>query len=113
MASTSTPRHDEAEDGRAAAIAFVWVLIAFKVITMGLIFWHLRTTESFLILAATFWYWIPIVGFLIAGPVVWRFRLARMRARREQLKRSEWMVEQDELAEDEPKSVRGHGRTRG
>jgi hypothetical protein len=92
MASTSSPPPND-DDGRTAAIGFLWVLIAFKVITMVLIFVHLRTFDSFVILAATFWYWIPIIGFLVAGPIAWRYRLMRMRARREQLRRSEWMVD--------------------
>jgi hypothetical protein len=108
MASTTTPRHsDEEEEGKKAAIAFIWVLVAFKVVTMLMIFWHLRTTTSFLILASTFWYWIPIIGFLIAGPLAWRYRLLRARARRKQLVRSEWMVELDGLPQDEPKRVQG------
>lgn len=90
----SQPRQDD--DGRTAAIAFVWVLIGFKVVTMILIFVHLRTVNSFLVLAATFWYWLPIIAFLIAGPVLFRYRLVRMRARREQLRRAEWMVEPDQ-----------------
>ena len=100
MASTSPPpQHDD--DGRQAAIAFVWVLIAFKVATMALIFVHLRTFDSFVLLAATFWYWIPIIGFLVAGPLLWRYRLLRLRRRRKQLLRSEWSVEPNPAPSDE------------
>jgi uncharacterized membrane protein len=81
-------------------MGFLWVLIAFKVVTMVLIFAHLRTLDSFLILAATFWYWLPIIGFLVAGPLLWRYRLLRMRARREQLRRAEWMIEPDPVPAD-------------
>ena len=101
MASTTLPpRYDEEIDGRKAAFGFLWVLIAFKVVTMALIFFHLRTFNSFLILAATFWYWLPIIGFLVAGPLLWRYRLLRMRARREQLRRAEWMIEPDPVPAD-------------
>lgn len=95
MAAGSPPaRHDE-PDGRQAAIAFLWVLITFKVVTTVLIFVHLRSFDTFMFLAATFWYWIPIIGFLVAGPFLFRYRLLRLRARREQLRRSEWMIEPD------------------
>jgi membrane protein YdbS with pleckstrin-like domain len=94
MASVPSPQRQE-EDGRTAAFAFLWVLIGFKVVTMILIFVHLRSVNSLLILVATFWYWLPIIGFLVAGPLIFRYRLMRMRARREQLRRSEWMVEQE------------------
>lgn len=93
-AESSPPIHDE-HDGRQAAVAFLWVLIAFKVVTTALIFVHLRSFDTFVFLAATFWYWIPIIGFLVAGPFLFRYRLLRLRARREQLRRSEWMVEPD------------------
>ena len=92
MAPISTSGQQD-QDGRSAAIAFVWILIAFKVVTMALIFVHLPTAGSFALLASTFWYWIPIIVFLVAGPVLWRYRLMRVRARREQLRRSEWMIE--------------------
>lgn len=105
MVSLSSPPRQE-DDGRQAAVAFLWVLIAFKVVTMILIFIHLRTFTSFLVLAATFWYWLPIIGFLLAGPVLWRYRLMRMRARREQLRRSEWMDE-PEISASERRPVRG------
>lgn len=94
-AESSPPRHDE-HDGRQAAIAFLWVLIVFKVVTTVLIFLHLRSFDTFVFLAATFWYWIPIIGFLIAGPLLYRYRLIKMRAKRERLRRSEWMTEPDQ-----------------
>lgn len=95
MAAESLLPGQEEHDGRQAAVAFLWVLIAFKVVTTVLIFVHLRTFDTFLFLAATFWYWIPIIGFLVAGPFLFRYRLIRLRARREQLRRSEWMIEPD------------------
>lgn len=98
MASVPSPQRQD-DDGRTAALAFLWVLIGFKVVTMILIFVHLRTFNSFLVLAATFWYWLPIVGFLVAGPMLFRYRLMRTRARREQLRRSEWMIEQEQPRE--------------
>jgi hypothetical protein len=91
MATGSPPRNEE-EEGRQAAFAFLWVLIAFKVITMVFIFAQMRTFNSFIFLAATFWYFIPIIGFLVAAPVAYRYRLIRMRRRRKELQRSEWMV---------------------
>lgn len=91
MGTGSPPRNEE-EEGRKAAFAFLWVMIAFKVITMVFIFAQMRTLNSFIFLAATFWYWLPIIGFLIAAPLMYRYRLLRMRRRRKDLQRSEWMV---------------------
>lgn len=43
------------------------------------------------------WLWIVVLGILLAGPVGYWWRLRRVRARKEALQRSEWMVETDEL----------------
>lgn len=99
MGTGSPPRNEE-EEGRRAAFAFLWVMIAFKVITMVFIFAQMRTFNSFIFLAATFWYWLPIIGFLIAAPLMFRYRLLRMRRRRRDLQRSEWMVDTDAAEQD-------------
>ena len=75
------------------------VLFFFKLATVILIFWHLRTWESGVILGATFWYWIPPLLLLGAGPVVFYYRLRKVRSPREALRRSEWMVGDDQDAE--------------
>ena len=50
---------DEEQEGAAAVWSFLLVLFFFKLATVILIFWHLRSWESGVILGATFWYWIP------------------------------------------------------
>jgi len=93
--SHDAPRDHDA-DGAAAAMAFVWVLFAFKMATVVLIFWHMRTTETAAILGSTLWYWFPVLGMLVSGPLLFRWRLRRVRARREALRRAEWMLDQDQ-----------------
>jgi hypothetical protein len=88
-------RHDQEYDGGAAAWGFLWVLLAFKLATVGLIFYHMQTFETGVFLAATTWFWIPVIAALLAGPLLFRYRLRRVRARREQLRRAEWMIEQE------------------
>lgn len=85
---------DPDDDGMGAAWAFVWILFAFKLATVGLIFYHMHTFESGMFLAATTWFWLIVIGALTAGPLIFRYRLRRVRARREHLRRSEWMVDQ-------------------
>ena len=95
----TTPQHrppPEDHDAGAAVWGFIWVLFAFKLVTVGLIFYHLRTFETGLIIGATLWYWFPVLGVLAAGPLLFRYRLLRVRAKREHLRRAEWMVEHDE-----------------
>ena len=91
---------DEDQEGAAAVWAFLLVLFFFKLATVILIFWHLRSWESGVILGATFWYWIPIIGFLVAAPLAFRYRLIRMRRRRKALQRSEWMIDGNASAPD-------------
>ncbi len=95
MAMSTTPR-DPDQDGKAAAFAFLWILFAFKMATVVLIFYHLRTVETGLILTATTWYWLPLVGFMIAGPLLFRYRLRRVRAKRDELRRAEWMLDHEQ-----------------
>jgi hypothetical protein len=90
---------DEDQDGAAAVWSFLLVLFFFKLATVILIFWHLRSWESGVILGATFWYWIPPLLLLGAGPVLFYYRLRKVRARREALQRSEWMVGDDQNVE--------------
>ena len=102
-------QHDDAddpEDATSAVWAFLLVLFFFKLITVVLIFWHLRTLESGLVLGATFWYWIPPLALFGAGPVVFYYRLRKVRARRDALRRSEWMVPDGHDLEDRVRARR-------
>ncbi len=87
-------QRDEGDDPDSAAAvwAFLLVLFFFKLATVFLIFWHMRTFESGVFLGTTLWYFFPPLMLLGAGPVVFYYRLRKVRARRESLRRSEWMV---------------------
>lgn len=100
------PAHEADHDGAAAAMAFLWVLFAFKLVTVVLIFYHLQTFETGAILAATTWHWLPILGVLSAGPILFRLRLRRVRARRDQLRRAEWLLDPDPTPADRFRSRR-------
>jgi hypothetical protein len=93
---TSIPsQHENGEDPDSVVTvwAFLLILFFFKLATVVLIFWHMQTWESGVILGATFWYWIPPLAVLGAGPVIFYYRLRKVRARRDALRRSEWMIE--------------------
>ncbi len=83
---------EPAQDAGAAVWAFLWTLFAFKLATVGLIFWQLSTFETGVILGATTWYWFPVMGVMAAAPIAFQIRLRKARARRAELLRSEWMV---------------------
>jgi hypothetical protein len=89
--------HDE-PDAAAAVWAFLLTLFVFKLATVVLIFWHMRTLEAGLILGSTTWYFFPPLILLGAGPAIFYYRLRKVRARRDALRRSEWMeLEPDDL----------------
>ena len=87
---------DDEPEGACAVWAFLLSLFFFKVATFVLIFWQMQTWESGLILGATLWYWFPPLLLLGAGPVIFYYRVRKVRARREALRRAEWMVSDEQ-----------------
>ncbi len=91
MASDESTREEEDKRG---AWRFLWVLFVFKIVTVLATFWAAGfTRESSILLSLTTWPWLIIAAIGIAGPLAFKFRLHRVRARREALQRSEWMLE--------------------
>lgn len=83
----------EEDDGKAAAWAFLWILFAFKIATVGIIFYVASGSgESIVMIAATTWYWLVIPVLALAGPLLIRWRMLKMRRQREALRQSEWDV---------------------
>lgn len=96
FATEASQRADERRksDERSTVWAFLWTLFAFKIATVGVIFWAAEgSSEAGVLLAATTWWWLGLPVFAVAGPMLYYRRLRRVRARREQLRRSEWMTE--------------------
>src|SRR4051794_17846463 len=90
MTFLPTQRDDSEDPESATAVwAFLLVLFFFKLATVALIFWNLSTWESGVVLGATLWYWFPPLVFLGAGPAIFYYRLRKVRARREALRRAE------------------------
>ena len=82
-------------EAEAAVWGFLLGLFIFKLVTVGVIFWYNRTWETGLVLGATLWYWFPPLVILAAGPVLFYYRLRKVRARRDALQRSEWMLDDE------------------
>jgi hypothetical protein len=91
---------DSSNEDEIEAEATVWgfliALFLFKLVTVIVIFWQLRTWESGLILGATLWYFFPPLILLAAGPVFFYLRLRKVRAKRDALRRSEWMLDDEQ-----------------
>ena len=95
LATLAAMEHEAERDRQesSTAWAFLWVLLAFKLATVVMIFWADISTETGVLLSATTWYWSIIPILATAGPIVYRLRLRRLRRRRAQLQRAEWLLE--------------------
>jgi hypothetical protein len=78
---------------RGAIWAVAGPLVALKVWVLILILIHMPGDQGFGLIAATHWPVLVIVLLLLAGPGLAWYRLVRVRARRERLRRAEWMVD--------------------
>ena len=88
-----TRKQRQEKDDRATVWAFVWILFTFKAAT-ALVIWVVaaRSAEATTILGATHWFWLILPVIAVAGPLVYQVRVRRVRRRRRQLQRSEWLV---------------------
>jgi hypothetical protein len=81
--------HDE----KAVVWAFLWTLFAFKIVTILTVLWVTHSWEFVIYFAVSTWPFLVIPGIASAGPVVFYFRKRRLRQRRAELQRSEWMLD--------------------
>jgi hypothetical protein len=88
------PILDQGRYDRVTVWAFIWVLFAFKLGSVVVIAWAAGVSaEVGFLLSATTWPWLIIPAVAFSGPVLYRYRLRRVRARRQALQRSEWMID--------------------
>jgi hypothetical protein len=96
FATEASQRADDRQqaDERRTVWAFLWTLFVFKIATVGVIFWAAGgSSEAGVLLTATTFPWLILPAIALAGPAAYWYRLRRARARREQLRRSEWMID--------------------
>jgi hypothetical protein len=94
----------ESEEPTFSAWLLVWTIIAAKAGTLLLILWAAHDFETGIVLAATSWLWLALIVAICASPVLFRIRLRRVRAKREALKRAEWMIEDEQPTSRSPAS---------
>src|SRR5262245_23694578 len=71
----------------------IWTIYIAKLATLVLIIWASHSYQTTALVAATTWPWLVVAAALGIGPLIFHLRLRRVRARRDLLKRAEWMVE--------------------
>lgn len=97
---TSETVDDDDEFGSINVRGFLWTLFFFKMLTVAVIYWAARgSSDAGILLIVTTWPWLIIPGIVVFGWLIVRFRMRRVRARKEALQRSEWMVEEHETME--------------
>jgi len=79
-------------ENRGALLAVALPLIAFKIWFAILLLTYAPNRDAVVWIAATHWPLLIVLGLLVI-PGLQTYRLLRARARREQLKRAEWMVD--------------------
>src|SRR4051812_13499306 len=89
---------DETEETTFSAWVLVWTFVIAKVATLLLVLWAVHDFKTGILLAATTWLWLVAIGALCAAPILFRIRLRRVRAKREALQRSEWMIDEEKEA---------------
>ena len=78
-------------ENKGALLTVAIPLIAFKVWFAILLLLYAPTRETMVWVAATHWPLVIILG-LMVGPAIAAYRMLRARARREQLRREEFML---------------------
>ena len=93
--SPRPPTPVERQPDCTAAWTLVGVLLAFKLVTITLIFIAANPTDNLVpMLVAMNWPWLIVLGVLLSVvPFGYWLRLVRARARRRQLQRAEWELD--------------------
>jgi hypothetical protein len=83
------------DDGLPGVWTFVWILFTVKFMMLAVILWFAAgSSEDMQLLAAMHWFFLPIPILAIAGPLLFRMRLRKVRRKRAQLQASEWMMDE-------------------
>lgn len=87
------PRPDEDDEETPPSVwLMIWTIYLAKLATIVLVIWASHSYQTTALVAATTWPWLLIAVVLGLGPLMFHLRLRRMRAKRMQLQRGEWMV---------------------
>lgn len=77
-------------DERQMLWIFLWTLFGFKMVSVGVLIWWMEWQTFVAIVGMTTWPWLIIPGAALAGPVVSKLRMRRIRRKRTALRRAEF-----------------------
>ncbi len=84
--------HGDEEETPPSVWLLIWTIYTAKLATIVLVIWASHSYQTTALVAATTWPWLAVAAALGLGPLIFHLRLRRVRAKREHLKRSEWML---------------------
>ena len=89
------PMPDEAAtDSTTVGVwALIWTIFVAKLASLALVVWAAHSFEVAALVSATTWPWLVIAAIFTVSPLLFRYRLRRVRARRRQLLQAEWTVD--------------------
>lgn len=90
----SSTEHEYETGTSFGAWTLVWTLVVMKVVTIAVVTLAARRAEAGILFALITWHWLVVLAALLAAPLLFRYRLRRVRARRERLLRAEWMLDE-------------------
>src|SRR5215207_7606518 len=73
--------------------ALLWTILVAKLATILLVVWAAHSFEAGALIGATMLPWFAAAVVICASPFLFRYRLRRVRAKRDRLRQAEWMVE--------------------
>lgn len=83
-------------DDRGTVWGFIWVLFLFKIGTVAATIWAAGfTSEAGYILSITTWPWLIIPALALSGPLLYQYRIRRVRRRKAAMQLAEWMIEEE------------------
>jgi hypothetical protein len=89
--TTARPALRPDEEGTSfGAWTLVWVLYGAKAVTIALVVWAEHSYRMALFVTITTWFWLGPLLVIGSAPLLFRYRLRRVRARRALLLREEW-----------------------
>jgi hypothetical protein len=101
-----SPRSGSDDDASAESgvgvWALLWTILIAKLATILLVVWAAHSFEAGALIGATMLPWLAAAIFVGASPILFRYRLRRVRAKRDQLRRSEWMLPAETDRADRP-----------
>lgn len=90
----------EPETTSFGAWTLVWCLYITKLATIVIVVWMQHSYDAAVFVTITTWFWFGPLLALGAAPLLFRYRLRRMRRRRAALLRAEWEISNQRIESD-------------